>query len=74
VEVLCWLVVHTSDGPRDNRSYDQYQGLVVRELAGKRGDMLLVNFYETFSKHRINMKYNDYQQTILDSECMYETP
>lgn len=65
--IICWLVVHTSNGPKDDRSYKQYTCYVMDEYTNH----ATINCYADFKLKHINMRYNSPVQYIDKNECLY---
>lgn len=68
--VVCWIVIHSSKGPKDYRDYKPVHGYVEREIGS---EYLLVNFYDAFKAAKINTTVNSPEQKVNWNECTYET-
>ncbi len=65
--VMCWLVIHTSFDKYDNRKYEKVRGYVMHDTDTNN----TVNFYESFKKKHIDMKFNPPVQLVNGNECLY---
>ena len=67
VTMICWLVIHTSNDSIDNRRYEQFKGLVLKEYT----ESNQLSFMEAFTSHHIDTTLNNPIQVVSDNECSY---
>lgn len=68
IYLICWLTIHSSNGPLDNRQFDWYRGRVMREVT----EMYKVDFYEDFKKKNVDLEYNSAVKLVKDMDCHAE--
>jgi hypothetical protein len=68
VVIWCWIVIHTSNGANDNRSYEKVKGYVMSDETHEHN---WVNFYESFMKKHVDLTYNKTVQLVNENECLY---
>lgn len=66
--MLCWLVIHTSNDKMDDRRYEQFRGVYIKDYL----DTNKVNFAEDFAKKHIDVSINDPIRWVQDNECLYD--
>lgn len=65
--MICWLVIHTSNDHRDDRRYEKFTGVVLKESTDKNK----LSFVNDFEKKRVDVAYNDPIRWVKDNECSY---
>lgn len=65
--MICWLVIHTSNDHLDDRRYEQFTGVVLKESTDKNK----LSFVKDFEKKRVDVAYNDPIRWVKDNECFY---
>lgn len=68
INVICWVVIHTSQDGLDDRKHVQVRGTILRDS----GDNLVVNFSKQFEEMRVDTSINDVIALVNESTCLYE--